>query len=149
MGPVVLARRMDKGNFVTSGIGSSLVHAAKNINKLLENLATLRLLGRVKEQDNGYKLRYSMLGLSKEDLKITVEDGILKMKGDHKEEEEEQNFDDEQWVAMSYGYYYTTILLLEDAKVDEIKAEMKDGVLTIFIPRTEAPKKDVKEIQIK
>ncbi|GFY97041.1 HSP20-like chaperones superfamily protein [Actinidia rufa] len=82
-------------DFMPSGIGSSLVQAAKNINKLLENLAPSRLLGRVKEQDNGYKLRYSMPGLSKEDLKITVEDGILRIKGDHKEEEE-QDSDDEQ-----------------------------------------------------
>ncbi|PSS17855.1 HSP20-like chaperone protein [Actinidia chinensis var. chinensis] len=90
-----------------------------------------------------------MPALSKEHLKITVEDDILRIKGYHKEEEEEQDFDDEQWVAMSYDYYDTTILLPEDTKVDEIKAEMKDGVLTIFIPRTEAPKNDAKEIQIK
>ncbi|XP_057460041.1 26.5 kDa heat shock protein, mitochondrial-like isoform X1 [Actinidia eriantha] len=135
-------------DFLPSGLGSALVQATENINKLLENLAPSRLLGRVKEQDNCYKLKYYMPGLSKEDLKITVEDGILRIKGEHKEEGE-QDSDDEQWVAMSYGYYDTTILLPEDAKVDEIKAEMKDGVLNIVIPKSETPKKDVKKIKIK
>ena len=123
------------------------MQVTENINKLLENLAPSRLLGRVREQDNCYKLKYYMPGLSKEDLKITVEDGILRIKGEHKEEGE-QDSDDEQWVAMSYGYYDNTILLPEDAKVDEIKAEMKDGVLNIVIPKSETPKKDVKEIEI-
>lgn len=36
----------------------------------------------------------------------------------------------------------------EDAKVDGIKAEMKNGVLTIIIPRDEIAKKDVKEIPV-
>ncbi|GMQ08937.1 hypothetical protein CsSME_00052466 [Camellia sinensis var. sinensis] len=90
-------------------------------------------------------------GLSKEDVKITIEDWVLKIRGEHKEESdhEQEDYDDEIdrfWSSMNYRYLRTSIMLPEDAKVDEIKAEMKDGVLTITIPRTETPKKDVKEI---
>ena len=104
-------------------------------------------MGRVKEQDDCYKLRYDVPGLTKEDVKITIDDGVLTIKGEHKEEEEEGS-DDEHWSARSYGYYNTSLVLPVDAKVDEIKAELKDGVLSIIIPRTEQPKKDVKEVQI-
>ncbi|KAF8393214.1 hypothetical protein HHK36_021455 [Tetracentron sinense] len=110
---------------------------------LFANLSLSRLLGRVKEDDKCYKLRYEVPGLTKEELKITVEDGFLVIKGEHKEEE---GSDDEQWS--SYGYYNTTLMLPVDAKVDEIKAEMKDGVLTITIPRTESQGRDVKEVEI-
>ncbi|KAE9467780.1 hypothetical protein C3L33_00338, partial [Rhododendron williamsianum] len=108
---------------------------------------TSRLIGRFKEHDECYKLRYLMPGLGKEDVKITVEDGVLRIRGEHKEVDEEES-DDELFSAVRYGYYDFTDILPEDAKPDEIKAEMKDGVLTIIIPRTETPKKDVKEVQI-
>lgn len=124
-----------------------MVQATENINKLLENFSPSRLIGRFKEHDECYKLRYLMPGLGKEDVKITVEDGVLRIRGEHKEVDEEES-DDELFSAVRYGYYDFTDILPEDAKPDEIKAEMKDGVLTIIIPRTETPKKDVKEVQI-
>ncbi|KAI3463406.1 hypothetical protein Pfo_020069 [Paulownia fortunei] len=133
--------------FFPSGLGNALVQATENINRLMENLSPSHLMGRAKEHDDSYKLRYHMPGLGKENVKITVEDGVLSIRGEHKEEEEEGS-DDEHWSARSYGYYNTSVLLPDDAKVDEIKAEMKDGVLHIVIPKTEGAKKDVKEVQV-
>ena len=89
-----------------------------------------------------------MPGLSKEDLKITIDDGVLTIKGEVKEVEEGGGSeDDEQWSMRSYRYYNTSVLLLDDAKVDDIKAELKNGVLYINIPRTEQFKKDIKEVK--
>ncbi|OMO54339.1 hypothetical protein CCACVL1_27882 [Corchorus capsularis] len=135
--------------FFPSGLGNALLQATENINKLFDslNFTPSQLMARVKEQDDCYKLRYDVPGLTKEDVKITIDDGVLNIKREHKEEEEEGS-DDEHWSARSYGYYNTSLLLPDDAKVDEIKAELKDGVLSIVIPRTEPPKKDVKEVQI-
>lgn len=131
------------------GLGNALIQASENINRLFENLnvSPSQLMGRYKKDDKSYKIKYDVPGLGKEDVKITVEDGILRIKGEHKEEQEEGS-DDEFWSSTSYGYYDNSIVLPEDAKVDEIKAEMKDGVLTLTIPRTERPNKDVKEIQV-
>lgn len=93
-------------------------------------------------------LRFELPGLSKEDLKVTIDDGVLTISGEHKEENEDDS-DDESWsAASSYGYYHTSLLLPEDAKTDEVMAELKDGVLTIVIPRTEKSKKDVKEVKV-
>ncbi|KAM3264610.1 26.5 kDa heat shock protein, mitochondrial-like [Capsicum annuum] len=107
-----------------------------------------QLMGRCKEDDKSYRIRYDVPGLGKEDEKIMVEDGILTIKGEHKEEKEGSDDDDESWSSISYGYYNNNILLPEDAKADEIKAIVKDGVLTITIPKSKRPKKDVKEIQV-
>lgn len=138
--------------FQSSGLGNALLQASENINRLFQNLNMLpsNLVGRFKEKDEWYKLRYEVPGLSKEDLKITVDDGVLTIKGEQKEEEQggEDESDDEFWSAKSYGFYHTTVLLPEDAKADDIKAELKDGLLHITIPRTERPKDAVKEVQI-
>ncbi|PIN25375.1 Molecular chaperone (small heat-shock protein Hsp26/Hsp42) [Handroanthus impetiginosus] len=133
--------------FFPSGLGNALVQATENINRLLENIAPSQLIGRAKEQDDCYKLQYHVPGLGKDDVKITVDDGVLNIRGEHKEEEEEGS-DDEFWSARSYGYYNSSVVLPEDAKVEGIKAELKDGVLNIVIPKSERVKKDVKEIEV-
>lgn len=69
--------------------------------------------------------------------------------GERKEEDGE--FDDDHrdgWYAQRYGYYNTSLLLPDDAKVDEIKAEVKNGLLYVTIPRTEPKKKNVHQVHI-
>ncbi|KAK7255238.1 hypothetical protein RIF29_28644 [Crotalaria pallida] len=137
--------------FFPSGLGNALLQATENINRLFENMniTPWSLSGRVKEKDDHYKLRYDMPGIAKEDVKITIDDGMLTIKGEHKEEKEEKDDDgDEYWSSSSYGYYNTSLVLPDDAKADDIKAELKDGVLTVTIPRTEKPKKDVKQVTV-
>ncbi|KAL4335080.1 hypothetical protein GQ457_07G032050 [Hibiscus cannabinus] len=130
-----------------SGLGNALLQASENINRLFDSLdlTPSQLMARVKEQDDCYKLRYDMPGLTKEDVKITIDDGVLNIRGEHKEEE---GSDDDSWSVRSYGYYNTSLVLPDDAKVDDIKAELKDGVLSIIVPKTEQSKKDVKHVQI-
>ncbi|XP_004303364.1 PREDICTED: 26.5 kDa heat shock protein, mitochondrial-like [Fragaria vesca subsp. vesca] len=127
----------------------ALMQATGNINRLFQNLSLSPWLvsGRVKEQDDCYKLQFDMPGLTKEDVKISVHHGNLTIKGEHKAEEGEET-DDEFWSSRSYGYYNTSLALPDDAKVDEIKASLKDGVLSVTIPRSEKPKEDVKEVNI-
>ncbi|KAM5578770.1 26.5 kDa heat shock protein, mitochondrial [Rosa sericea] len=139
------------GDFVPalSGLERALLQATGNISRLFENLniSPWSVSGRVKEQDDCYKLRFDMPGLTKEDVKISVHHGVLTIKGEHKDEEGEET-DDEFWSSRSYGYYHTSFALPDDAKVDEIKASLRDGVLSVTIPRTEKPAQDVKEVNV-
>ncbi|KAG9455759.1 hypothetical protein H6P81_000267 [Aristolochia fimbriata] len=125
----------------------SLFKLSDNLNRMVENFAPSQLFGRVKEDENYYKLRLEVPGLSKEDLKITLEDGCLNIKGEHKEEEEEGS-DDEHWGYRSYGYYNSSFLLPNDVKAEDIRAELKNGVLYVTVPRSEKEAKDVKEVTI-
>lgn len=108
------------------------------------NLTPWSLTGRVKESDNHYKLKYDMPGIPKENVNITVGDGVLTIKGEHKEDDDSNEY----WSSSSYGYYNTSMVLPDDAKVDEIKAELKDGVLVVTIPRCEKVKEDVKHVNV-
>lgn len=125
------------------------MQATDNINRLFENMniTPWSLSGQVKEKDDHYKLRYEMPGIPKEKVKVTIDDGVLTIKGEHKEENQEEG-DDEFWSSTSYGYYNTSLVLPDDAKTDQVKAELKDGVLTVTIPRSEKPQKDVKHVSI-
>ncbi|KAI3802651.1 hypothetical protein L1987_30791 [Smallanthus sonchifolius] len=130
-----------------TGLGNAIVEAATNMNRLLESLSPSRLIRRFKEKEESYIIKFQMPGLSKEDVKITVEDGMLFIRGEHKDEEEGSD-DDEFWSAATYGYYNTSLMLPEDAKAEEITAEMKDGVLHVVIPKDETKKKHVKEVHV-
>ncbi|KAA0044442.1 26.5 kDa heat shock protein [Cucumis melo var. makuwa] len=138
--------RKNEGEF---HLGNSLMQAAEHINRVLKSLNLSRPWwfsgGHVKEQEDWYKLRMEMPGIAKDEVKVTVEGRMLNIRGEHREEEEEE---EEEGFAESYGYYESTVMLPEDAVAEEIKAELKDGVLTITIPRTEKPPKDVKEITV-
>ncbi|KAJ0960325.1 hypothetical protein J5N97_001843 [Dioscorea zingiberensis] len=133
------------------GHGNALEHMSGSLNRLFQNLMPSRILGRLKEDDARYKLQYEVPGLRKEDLKITVENSFLTISGEHKEEEEDEgegSDDEDGWHASRYRFYHTTLMLPSDAKVDEIKAELKHGVLHITIPRSEDRKSDVRTIDI-
>ncbi|KVH98002.1 Alpha crystallin/Hsp20 domain-containing protein, partial [Cynara cardunculus var. scolymus] len=114
------------------------------MNRLLNNLSPWHLIRRLKQKDESYDIKYQMPGLSKDDVKISVEDGILFIRGEHKDSGEDEN-----WWGASYSYYNTSLRLPEDAKVEEITAEMKNGVLHLIIPKDETKKKDIiKEVQV-
>lgn len=111
-----------------SGLGDALLQASKNVNKLLEKLPPSELIGRVNEQDDRYELRYEVPPrMFKDDMKIEIDyDCILTLKAEHKKEEEEEE----------EGCCSVRLVLPEDAQVDEIKAQMENGVLVITIPRS-------------
>ncbi|KAM0933296.1 putative small heat shock protein HSP20 [Dioscorea sansibarensis] len=135
------------------GFGNVLEHMSGSLNRLCQNLVPSCILGRLKEDDKRYKLQYEVPGFSKEDLKITVDKGFLTISGEHKEEEgDESDHDDDEedgsWHGSRYRFYHTSLMLPADAKVDDIKAELKHGVLRITIPRSEDSKSDAKMVHI-
>ncbi|XAR52297.1 hypothetical protein NMG60_11020283 [Bertholletia excelsa] len=87
-------------------------------------------------------------GLRKEEVKVEVEDGrILQISGERSREQEEKG---DTWhrVERSGGKFMRRFRLPEDAKVDQVKAAMENGVLTVTVPKEEAKRPDVKSVQI-
>ncbi|KAI9160119.1 hypothetical protein LWI28_005235 [Acer negundo] len=95
----------------------------------------------VKETDDGLNLRVDMPGLGKEDVKISVEQNSLIIKGEGTKEG-----DDEE----SVNRYSSRIELPEMMfKTDEIKAEMKNGVLKVVVPKVkEEERADVFHVKV-
>ncbi|KAI8540534.1 hypothetical protein RHMOL_Rhmol09G0270600 [Rhododendron molle] len=93
--------------------------------------AELRAPWDAKEDENVIKMRFDVPGLTKEDVKVYVEDDELVIKGEHKEERAK----DESWSERSYGAFYTRLHLPDNCEKDKIKAGLKNGVLVISIPK--------------
>ena len=87
-------------------------------------------------------------GVKKEEVKVEVEEGrILQISGDRRVEKEEKN---DKWhrVERSSGKFMRRFRLPENVKVNEVKAAMENGVLTVTVPKAEVKKPDVKAIDI-
>lgn len=79
-------------------------------------------------------------GLKKDDIKLEVSDDALVIEGERKQEHKEDHEGYHRWER-SYGKFYRSILLPEGAKTDQVKAELKDGVLKVSIPVPETQQK--------
>jgi HSP20 family protein len=81
-------------------------------------------------------------------VKVEVEDGnILQISGERNKEEEEKT---DTWhrVERSSGKFMRRFRLPENAKTEQIRATMENGVLTVTVPKEEVKKPEVKSIQI-
>jgi HSP20 family protein len=79
-------------------------------------------------------------GVQKEDVHVEITDNALHIAGDRKYEKkiEEKDY---LLTERSYGHFERTIGLPEGADAEQIKAEMKDGILEVRIPVTETKSK--------
>ncbi|XP_057811093.1 small heat shock protein, chloroplastic-like [Salvia miltiorrhiza] len=93
----------------------------------------------IKEGESEYKLRFDMPGMTKEDVKVWVEEKMLVVKAEKKGGNGEG--EGEEWPAKSYGRYSSRIALPENVEFEKIKAEVKDGVLYITIPKASSSAK--------
>ncbi|KAG2395010.1 class I heat shock protein [Vigna angularis] len=87
-------------------------------------------------------------GLKKEEVKVEIEEGrVLQISGQRTKEKEDKN---DKWhrVERSSGSFLRRFRLPENAKVNEVKAAMENGVLTVTVPKEEVKKPDLKPVQI-
>ncbi|XP_071732581.1 small heat shock protein, chloroplastic-like [Rutidosis leptorrhynchoides] len=97
----------------------------------------------IQDDENEIKMRFDVPGLSKEDLKVYVEDNMLVIKGEQQkiEQKEHEGSDDSLWARQDYSSYQTRIDLPNYCEKDKIKADLKNGVLLISIPKMKVERK--------
>ena len=96
----------------------------------------------VSETKDSVVIKAEMPGMNKDDVKISIQDNVLTLKGE-KKQERDANY---HRIERSYGSFCRSFTLPTLVKTDEIKASYKNGVLNITLPKTEEVKP--KEIPI-
>jgi HSP20 family protein len=99
------------------------------------------------ETDKAYKISVEVPGIPADRLDLEIEQGLLVIKGEKKEEREEKERDYTR-SERAYGAFERRIALPADAKVDHVKAKAHDGVLKISIPRDGNSAKARRKIEI-
>lgn len=100
----------------------------------------------ITEDEKEYLVKADLPEVKKEDVKITLENGILSLAGNRKSEKEEKTKKFHR-IERSFGTFERTFTIPEDADAAKLKAEFKDGVLRVHMPKNPAalPRKiDVK-----
>ncbi|KAD3338515.1 hypothetical protein E3N88_34036 [Mikania micrantha] len=101
-----------------------------------------------KETPEAHVFKADLPGIKKEEVKVEVEDDrVLQITGERNVEKEDKN---DKWhrVERSSGKFTRRFRLPENAKMDQVKAAMENGVLTITVPKEVVKKADVKSIEI-
>ncbi len=90
----------------------------------------------ITEDENSFKLLADIPGVKPEDIDVSMDNGVLTVKGERNTEEktEKENF---RRVERKHGVFYRRFTLPETANADKIEAHSEHGVLQITIPKQE------------
>lgn len=98
------------------------------------------------EDDKEYLLKAELPEMRKEDVKVTVENGVLTLSGERKLEKEEKGRRYHR-IERAYGSFVRSFTLPDDADANKVTAEFKDGVLKVHVAKSEDAKP--KQIEVK
>ena len=100
----------------------------------------------VTETADEYRVRAELPGVSKDDVTVELEHGLLTIRGEKKSQRDEK-IEKGRRLECSYGAFSRSFSLPQDADSDQIAAKFKDGVLDVTIKRSTAGKP--KQVTIK
>ncbi|MBL9078127.1 MAG: Hsp20/alpha crystallin family protein [Planctomycetes bacterium] len=86
------------------------------------------------ESDQSYELSFELPGLDEKDIQVHVQDHVLTVRAERKDERESQG---KRWhrIEHRYGQFTRTISLPHDAAANGVDAVYKQGVLTVTVPK--------------
>jgi HSP20 family protein len=94
------------------------------------------------EDDTQYTIKADLPDIKREDVKVSVENGVLTISGERKHESETTDKKKKYHrIERSYGRYVRSFRLPEEVKPDQVEAKFQDGVLTVRLPKAEEAKK--------
>jgi HSP20 family protein len=127
-----------------------LLGIQQEVNRLFEDLMSRRAEGGaegavwvpavdVSETDDAINVKVEAPGVGKDDFKISVTNNVLTVRGEKRMEKEtsEENY---HRVERVYGSFYRALELPTMVQADKVKANYKDGVLSIVLPKSEEVK---------
>ncbi|OGS95118.1 MAG: heat-shock protein Hsp20 [Gallionellales bacterium RIFCSPLOWO2_02_FULL_57_47] len=93
----------------------------------------------ISETAASYLIKAEIPGVNKEDIKVTIQDGMLTIQGERKHEKEEKDKKFHR-IERSYGSFVRSFSVPDDADESAVKAEFNDGMLNVTLPKSEKAK---------
>ena len=100
----------------------------------------------ITEDEKEYVIKADLPEIKKEDVNISVQDGVLSISGERKYEKEEKGKKYHR-VERSYGSFERSFSVPADAEEEKVSAQFKDGVLVVHLPKGDNAKP--KRLQVK
>ena len=99
------------------------------------------------EDEKEWLVKADLPEVKKEEVKVTVENGVLTITGERKFEKEEK---DKKYhrIERSYGNFLRSFTLPDGADGSKVNAEFKDGVLKVHLPKGEKAKPKAVEVKV-
>ena len=101
----------------------------------------------ISETDKEYVIRAELPAVKKEDVQVTLDGGMITIKGERKQEKDEKT-EKYHRVESFYGTFERRFSLPENVNADMVHCDSKDGVLTVHIPKMETTKQKPKQITV-
>jgi HSP20 family protein len=101
----------------------------------------------ISETDTAYLIKGEIPGVKKEDVKVTIQDGMLTIQGERKQEKEEKSKKFHR-IECSYGSFERSFRVPDDADENSVKAEFKDGMLNVTLAKSEKAKPKAIEVAV-
>ena len=101
----------------------------------------------ISEDDQGYLLKADLPEMKKDDVRVTVEDGILSVSGERKCQKEDQKKKFHR-IELSFGTFRRSFTLPEDADSTKITADLRDGVLRVHLPTARVAKSKATQVKV-
>jgi HSP20 family protein len=102
----------------------------------------------ITETDNEYLIKAELPEVKKEDVKINLENDVITISGERRKEKETKE-ENQIRIERSYGSFLRRFSLPSNVDAKGIKAECKDGVLSVRIPKTAEAKPKAVSIEVK
>ena len=101
----------------------------------------------VEETENEYLVKADLPDVKKEDVKVTVENGILAVEGERRMEKEEKGKKFHR-IERSYGKFVRRMAMPTDVDTQQVTAAVKDGVLNVHLPKSPAAKPRLVDVKV-
>lgn len=102
----------------------------------------------ISETENEYLVRAELPGINKEDVKVTLENGILTLSAETRSESEQREGERVIRQERQYGKYVRSLRLGKGINDQKVSANYKNGVLEIVVPKAEEVKPKVIDVNI-
>ncbi|QSR84965.1 Hsp20/alpha crystallin family protein [Methylacidimicrobium sp. B4] len=109
-------------------------------------LAEWRPLADITEDDKEYLVKLELPGMKREEVRVSMESGVLTISGERKLEKEEKNKKYHR-VERAYGSFSRSFVIPDDVVAEKIDAQFKEGVLQVHLPKGEHAKPKTIEVK--